>query len=203
MPFVVIQTAAVNAHGALTVVEYGGIQPDAEIHIGGLTIKNGQEWFAAENPAATAASIKSALDPLAGSSFTSAVEGNVVTVTSTTAGAAGNGQLIFTTDIDPANVVIDNFGGNDTLGGGVDASAAGRIGNGRVRISALLVTSDSTGGAAQVFSGSDDTGAEYDLITGTASKTVLRTYKGGLVLGNAYVSGDAHITKIVAQFTAF
>lgn len=204
MPSIILQTAAVNAHGSLTVLNFGNLPGHSvNVTVNSHVLSEGSDWTAATSNAATALSLQTAIDAVTGGAFTTAISNNVITITSTTTGAAGNDLIDLSCSASSADLAVVATGNGQTLGGGADAFAGGLVGNGRVRISTIAVAADSSGGSVQLFSGTDNTGTEYDLITGTASRTTLRTYKQGMVLGRAYLLGDSHITKIVAQFTAF
>lgn len=90
-----VGSTASKASGTFTVVDYtnpglSGIT--LTIDNGGIT--EGLDWNAATSNAATATSIKSAIDGLGISTVTSSRSNNVVTVTAASAGTAGN-SIVF------------------------------------------------------------------------------------------------------------
>ncbi len=197
------QTPAVNASGSFTVLQYTNLA-GSNVTVDGHTVTEGSDWTAAVSNATTASSLKDAIDATGALvDLTTALNGSTITLTSKTTGAAGNDVIGIDRSASDANLALVAPGNGSTLGGGTDAVTAGLIGSGRVRIFSIAAKSDSSIGSLQLFNGTDSTGAEYDLVTGVASKTTLRTYEQGVVLAHAYIQSNAHVTNVTVQFLAF
>ena len=103
--------ARVAATGNITIVAFGSVA-GATVTVGGNAFVEGVDWTAAVDNATTAGTLAAAIDALSNVSAVSA--GNIVTITASTSGAAGNSITLATTH--PANAAISGA----TLTGGID-----------------------------------------------------------------------------------
>ena len=113
--------AGVAATGTVTIVAFGSIA-GATITVDGTPLVEGSEWTAAVDNDTTAGTLASAIDGLANVSATST--GNIVTITASTVGTAGNSITLVTSHA--TNAAISGA----TLSGGVDEGVADKtLGN--------------------------------------------------------------------------
>ncbi len=202
--------AAVAASGTITIVDYTTIPGFGfTVYVGAQQFIEGIGWNAATSNNATATSLASAING-ADPSYTAVANNAVVTITAATAGTAGN-SIRFSLDVTQGLIQVTHDPDTHTNVAGVDegflaGGAAAVVTNGLIssapiRMKSLVVESTGSALGVHVLNGATSAGTEYDLVTGTTTRAVVRNYNKGLALpAGCYLTLDADVTQVVAQF---
>ncbi len=191
-----IVNSAVAATGTVTILDYTALSGlGSEVLVNTWPYVEGVTWNAATSNAATATSLAAAItNDTADNLCTALAVGAVVTITANTVGAAGNSFPLALQDVAGAVTISGN-----TLSGGADTN--GLLSAAPIRLKSVTVKSTGTNIGVNVRNGSTSSGTEYDLVTGTTTKTVVRNYKKGMTLpSGCYLTLGTDVTQVVAQF---